>query len=189
MFLTVLTGAVVALALLAQVGHFNGPFIVVALLILSVVFFVGLATIGRLSALNREDIRWVAGMNRLRRAYLEIDPDLEPYFLTGSHDDVHGVSLTMGIESLPGRWSAGAMAHGFTTLPAVMSVVVSVVAGVLGSLVAAAAGAPEKIGITLGTVIFVATLCVLILIAQRTFWSYAKTMPTRFPSAASTSRS
>src|SRR5258708_2980646 len=55
MFFTVLTGAIISLALLAQVEHFNQTFVGIALLILSVVFFVGLATLGRLAALNKED--------------------------------------------------------------------------------------------------------------------------------------
>jgi hypothetical protein len=92
MVLAVLSGAVVSLALLAQIDHFHEAFIIAAVLILSVVFFVGLVTIARLSALNCEDLRWVMGMNRLRRAYLEMHPELEPYFVTGSHDDLAACS-------------------------------------------------------------------------------------------------
>jgi hypothetical protein len=187
MFLTVLTGAVVALALLAQVGQFNPPFTMAALLILSVVFFVGLATIVRLRALNRDDIRWVAGMNRLRRAYLEIDPGLEPYFITSSHDDMPGVLSTMAIEVHPGRWRLSDVAHGLTTLPGVMGVVVSVVAGVLGSLVTVAAGAQEEIAITFGAAVFLTTLAVLSTLSQRGFLAFARTMPARFPSVPPTS--
>lgn len=58
MFLSVLTGAVVALALFAQVDHFHETFVMAAILILSVVVFVGLATINRILALNRENFRW-----------------------------------------------------------------------------------------------------------------------------------
>src|ERR1700737_1125852 len=68
MFLTVLTGAVVALALFAQVDHFHETFVVAAILILSVVVFVGLVTMGRIGALKIENIHSVAGMNRLRHA-------------------------------------------------------------------------------------------------------------------------
>lgn len=31
-------------------------------------------------------------MNRLRRAYLTIEPGLEPYFTTGHHDDERGLA-------------------------------------------------------------------------------------------------
>ncbi len=38
----------------------------------------------------------VAGMNRLRHAYVEIAPELEPYFVTGTTDDEEGVMKTLG---------------------------------------------------------------------------------------------
>src|SRR4030081_3286407 len=81
MFLTVLTGAVVALALFAQVDHFHQTFLMAAVLILTVVVFVCLVTIGRVASLNRENIVLVGGMTRLRHAYLEMYPDLDPYFV------------------------------------------------------------------------------------------------------------
>jgi VIT1/CCC1 family predicted Fe2+/Mn2+ transporter len=60
-FLALLAGAVIGLALLAQVDHSRETFIVAAILILSVVLFVGLATVGRLSTLNRDDFVSVLG--------------------------------------------------------------------------------------------------------------------------------
>src|ERR1700693_3421647 len=62
MFLAVLSGAVIALALVAQADHFGVMFISIAIFMLSVVLFVGVATIGRLMMLNRDDYRWVVGM-------------------------------------------------------------------------------------------------------------------------------
>lgn len=97
MFLSVLTGSVVALALFAQVDHFHETFLVAAIFILLVVVFVGLVTISRVNALNRENFRWITGMNRLRHAYLEMYPDLEPYFVASSHDDLRGFGLTMSL--------------------------------------------------------------------------------------------
>ena len=58
---------------------------------LPVALFVGLATFTRLDEVNIEDALWVAAMNRIRHAYLEISPRLEPYFITGSTDDPVGV--------------------------------------------------------------------------------------------------
>ena len=37
---------------------------------------------------------FIKGMNRLRAAYLEIDPTLGPYFITGVTDDVAGIGQT-----------------------------------------------------------------------------------------------
>jgi hypothetical protein len=66
---------------------------------------------------------------------------------------MRGVLLTMGIGSIPGQRRLGDAAHGFTTLPVVMLGIVSVVAGVLGSLIAAAGGAAEEIAIVVGTLL------------------------------------
>ena len=64
MFLAILSGAVIALALVAQADRFGPTFISVAILTLLVGLFAGVATIGRLMSLNRDDFRWVIGMNR-----------------------------------------------------------------------------------------------------------------------------
>src|SRR5438046_7625594 len=63
MFLAILSGAVIALVLVAQADHFGPTFISIAILMLAVVLFAGIATIARLMSLNRDDYRWVIGMN------------------------------------------------------------------------------------------------------------------------------
>ena len=107
MFLTLLTGAVVALALVAQATSF-GTLTTFALLLLPVVFFVGSSTFVRLNEINEEDLTWVKGMNRLRRAYLEIDPGIEPYLITGWTEDIVGVLRTFGARGRASRGRASA---------------------------------------------------------------------------------
>jgi hypothetical protein len=47
-------------------------------------------------------------MNRIRHAYLELHPDLEPYFTAGNRDDLAGISTTLGLDTmLPTRAFAG----------------------------------------------------------------------------------
>lgn len=183
MFFTVLTGAVVALALLAQAEHFNRDFTSVALLILSVVFIVGLTTLGRVSALNRENVLWVAAMNRLRHAYLEMDPDLAPYFLTDTHDDIKGTLVTMGLP-IPGRRRLSDLAHGSTTVAAMLAVIVEVVAGVLGALTAAELGAGDGAAILVGAATFLILATLFGLLMQRSFTAFASGLQSRFPSDA-----
>ena len=79
-FLAILSGAVIALALVAQADRFGPTFISIAIFVLLVVLFTGVATIARLMHLNRDDFRWVVGMNRLRHGYLELHPELEAAF-------------------------------------------------------------------------------------------------------------
>src|SRR6266571_3450777 len=97
-FLAILSGAMIALALVAQVDRFGPTFITIAIPVLFVVLFVGIATIARLTALNRDDYRWVIGMNRLRHGYLELHPELEPNFVTSPYDDLYGALQTLGFD-------------------------------------------------------------------------------------------
>jgi hypothetical protein len=60
--------------LVAQVDRFGSTFTTIAIPVLVIVPYAGLATIARLMALNRDDYSWVVGMNRLRHAYLELHP-------------------------------------------------------------------------------------------------------------------
>jgi hypothetical protein len=58
------------------------------------VLLLGIATYARLVQINTEEFQLVLAMNRLRHAYLEIAPGLEPYFTTGHHDDEPGLVTT-----------------------------------------------------------------------------------------------
>jgi hypothetical protein len=160
MFLAVLSGAVIALALIAQAERFGTTFVLIAFLMLSVVIFVGVATIARLMGLNRDDMRWVIGMNRLRHAYVELHPDLEPYFVTGRYDDLRGVLLTLGVDSIPKR-SRLSVVHGLQTLPGMLSVIVSVVAGGLAALFVVAVFASPEAGLIAAVAGFLISLAAL----------------------------
>src|SRR6266581_1055477 len=101
-FLSILSGALIALALVAQADHFGPIFNSIAILMLLVVMFVGITTVSRLTALNRDDYRWVIGMNRLRHGYIDLHPELEQYFITSPHDDLYGALQTLGIDAVVG---------------------------------------------------------------------------------------
>ena len=141
-FLAILSGAVIALALVAQADHFGATFIAIAILTLLVVLFAGIATIARLMHLNRDDYRWVIGMNRLRHAYLELHPELEPNFITSPYDDAPGALRTLGIDVTAGR-GVGSALHVFQTLPGMLSVIVAAIVGAIGALVGVALGLPS----------------------------------------------
>jgi hypothetical protein len=134
MFLTVLTGAVVALALVAQATDLGEAFVVFALLLLPVVLFVGCATFVRLGEINAEDLIWVQGMNRIRRGYLEVDPGIEPYLISGATEDLPGVLKTYGAGREPPSLRGNVM-HALVTTPATIAFVDCVLAAVLAGLV------------------------------------------------------
>ena len=135
MFLTLLSGATVALALVAQATSFGEGFVLFALLILPVVLFVGLTTYVRLLEINNEDYVWVRGMNRLRGAYLELDPGLARHFITGTSEDADAIFQTFGSSpDAPGNLDTG-LFHGFVTTPTTIAFVDATLAAVLAAIV------------------------------------------------------
>src|SRR2546427_2903681 len=138
MFLTTLTGAIVALALVAQASAFGDGFTLFALVILPVVLFIGVATYIRLGTSNYHEGLCVIGMNRIRAAYLELAPDLERYFVMSAHDDLRGIGITMGVQPGGGRlfWVAQMVAG----TPTVVTILNAVLAGVIASVAAVRVG-------------------------------------------------
>ncbi len=184
MFLGILSGAVIALALVAQADRFGTTFIAVAIFMLAVVFFVGVATVRRLLMLNIDDYRWVVGMNRLRHAYLEMHPELEPNFITSRYDDLPGALLTLGLgpASVP---SLGTLFHSFVTLPGMVSVIVASVGAAIAGLAAIGFGAPTYVVLLAGALAFAAALAVMLRTGSRSFRGYGPSSEVRFPTPKS----
>ena len=179
-FLTILSGAVIALALVAQADHFGPAFISVAIFMLTVVFFVGVATVRRLNMLNRDDYVWVVGMNRLRHAYLELHPELEPNFITSPHDDLTGALRTMGLDPTSAP-TLGTIFHGFVTLPGMIGVIVSAVGGSIAALAAVGFGSPYFGVLLAGVVAFALSLGGMFLTSYRAFRKYGPAVRPVFP--------
>ena len=129
MFLATLSGAVVALALVAQASSFGRMFSWFALIILPIVLFIGVATFLRLAATNYHDALCVMGMNRIRHAYLEIAPDMAPYFVMSPYDDQRGVAITMGLPPAMPFYQ-----HVLAGTPTLIVVINSILAGVIGTI-------------------------------------------------------
>jgi hypothetical protein len=176
MFLSVLSGAVVALALVAQATAFGEGFVTFALLILPVVLFVGVATFMRLVAINHEDVGWVVGMNLLRHAYLGAAPELRPYFVSGSTDDEAAIMATFGATPGPGSF-----AHGLVTTPGMLAVVDGVIAGVLAGILTMRAGLGTPIGIGSAVAVGFIIVALLVIYQYREVVTPRGRRPTRFP--------
>jgi hypothetical protein len=126
MYLSLLSGAIVALALVGQGAAFGQAFFAFGVIILPVVLFVGVATFLRTGSSNYHDAQCIIGMNRIRAGYLQIAPDLAPFFIMGVHDDPPGVIQTMAFE--PGLSQLG---HVLAATPSVVIVVDSVLAAAI----------------------------------------------------------
>lgn len=175
MFITVLSASVVALALVAQATAFGPGFRLFALLVLPVVLLVGVATVLRLGDANADDLGLVIGMNRLRHAYLELAPELEPYFVTAHHDDE--ASIMRG-HDLGIRVS---VARIVSSTPAVVSAINVVVIGALAALVAATLGGSDAVTVIVGIVAALAAIVSHGVLAVHLINGARRTIRPRFP--------
>ncbi len=129
MYLSTLSGSMVALGLVGGIAGFDAPFFVFALTILPVVLFIGIGTWLRMGAANYHDAQTIFGMNRIRGAYLEIAPELEPYFVMGVHDDPAGIGITMAVPP-----QTPVIVHIVASTPFLVLVLNGVVAGAIAAL-------------------------------------------------------
>jgi hypothetical protein len=181
-FVASLTGSVVALALVAQATDFGDGFTAFALVLLPVVFFLGLVTILRLGQVNWEDGTWVQGMNRIRNAYLEMAPELEPYFVTSRYDDDEGLLLSsLAVPATPHL-------QGFIAIPGVVAVLDSVVAGATAAVAVLALGTATAVTVVVGIGVFVLTLAGFVGLAAWTVGRMWGNIIVRFPTPAEQSR-
>ena len=156
MFLTTLSAAIVSLALIAQAAGFGETFRLFALVVLPAVLFLGIGTFIRLGNALAEDAWTVLGMNRLRHAYLEIAPELEPYFITDHHDDVQGLLRSFGpsVGNGPGRI--------LSATPVIVAVIDAMVGGTLVALVLSAVTDEGPVWISSGVATAVAGTFVMV---------------------------
>ncbi|RXZ70431.1 hypothetical protein [Agromyces albus] len=93
-FLTLVSAGLVTLGVLGNATEFRGWFGVAALAVLFLLVLLGVITQLRVFNTATEDLVYVLAMNRLRGAYLDLDPGIEPYFMTGTTDDGAGAGKT-----------------------------------------------------------------------------------------------
>jgi hypothetical protein len=175
-FVAALTGSVVALALVAQATDFGDGFVAFALVLLPVVFFLGVVTVARLAQNGWEDGVWVQGMNRLRHAYLELAPELEPYFVASPYDDDEGVLI-----SSIARSRVTPHTQAFIAIPGVVAVLDSVVAGAVAGIAAHALDAGTAAAISTAAAMFVVSVLGFATWAVLTVASYRRRIVVRFP--------
>ena len=177
-FLTALSGAIVALALVAQATQFGDGFRLFGLVILPVVLFIGIGTQLRLESSSYHDVLCIVGMNRIRSAYLELAPDLEPYFVMGTTDDIAGIQATMA--NPPGRSMVAAVV---AATPWLVSVLDALLAGAIGAMAALQLAASAPAAVLIGAVLFVAAMALQAWLARRDINQLMASHRPRFPAA------
>ena len=149
MYLTAMSGTVLALALVAQGTDFGPQFLWFAAGLLPPLLFIGVVTFVRLVYLNREDARWLQGMNRIRHAYVEASPAIERHLVTSQYDDDRGIHHSYAAE--PPRTQD---LHALFTTPGMVSVINAVVAAALVGIGSGAFGVPGPIAAALSVATF-----------------------------------
>jgi hypothetical protein len=150
MFLSALSGAIVALALVAQATSFGDGFRLFALVILPVVLFIGLTTLLRLGLANYHDGICVVGMNRIRAAYFERVPEVRRYFVMPGNDDDAAIWRAMAMDpAIPMPIILLASA------PTLVGVLNAVLAAVIGAIAAIQLGADGGVATLVGVAAFI----------------------------------
>ena len=152
---------------------FGESFLSVAALVLAFDFVVGVTTLLRMNGANLDDLRALHGMARIRHAYTQITPLVAPYFTTAAHDDIDAVLTAYG--PLPERLS-GQFLYGLSTSNGMIALIVSMVGGVLTTVVAMIIGleavSPIWAGVAGGIIVLAALFAftgLAILRVQRRF--------------------
>lgn len=169
MFLSTLSAATVALALAGPAMSFGSAFPLFALVVLSGTLFLGLATYVRLTQVNNEDLYWVAGMNIIRDAYTRLSPGIEEHFVTGHSLDTEGMARTFAAVDVTSGTSPW---HLLVTTPAVVAVISSAIAGVMGGLIAAQLSMATEVAVAAGIAVFVTFVVGLIAWGRRAANAY-----------------
>ncbi len=180
MFLTFLSASLVALGFVYQGGALGRDFPPIAVAVLALDLVVGLATLGRLISTSGEDLVALQGMNRIRHAYLELVPSLEPYFVSGHHDDLPGVLMMYGTAlERPGALST--LLHGLTTTIGTVAVLDAALAGTVVAGVAVALGAGATAAFIVGLAAGLATMAGMLALSARLFARQGRRVVSRFP--------
>ena len=178
MFLSFLSMSFVALALLAQAMAFGRDFLPVAALVLTFVFVVGVTTLMRMNGANLDDLRAAHGMARIRHAYTQMTPMVKPYFTAPIHDDVDAVTAVYGTftDSLFGQF-----VYGLSTSNGMIALIVSMIGGVLTTVIAMLVGVTLGLSIGIGIVGVVVVLASLFGFTARSIQREQARIPSAFP--------
>jgi hypothetical protein len=182
LYLATVSSAVVALAFIGQLAHTGPAFLLFALALLPALVLLGTLTYLRLVQTAVEDLFYARAINRIRRRYVDLDPEAARWFLLCGFDDPAGVLVSMGL-AVPGaahsRW------HLLSHAASMVAVVTSIIAGVGVALAANAAGGgrlPVAASAIVGVVVAVAGTAAFGWHQVRRWRAAEDSVPSLFPS-------
>jgi hypothetical protein len=182
LYLSTVSSAVVALAFIGQIAHLGQAFFLFALALLPALVLLGVLTYLRLVQTAVEDLFYARAINRIRRHYVDLDPDGARWFVLCGFDDPAGVMAAMGLAAPGARHSHG---HLLSHAASMVAVVTSIIAGVGVALAANAVGGgqlPMAASALLGVVVTVACAAAFGWHQVRHWRAAEKSVPSLYPS-------
>jgi lipid-A-disaccharide synthase-like uncharacterized protein len=178
LFVSSLAGTIVTLTLAAQLSAMGSPFWTFALILLPTVYFLGVVTLLRILQATDEWRVYGQGMGRIRHYYLELAPEMRPYFVMPTTDDVWSNLAAIGIRTR--AWWQRLLTAGMLIV-----VMDSIVAGAfVGLLLSIVQPRRTAVSVACGVVGFAVSLVVLYLVQHRMFSRAMSSLPTAFPEAS-----
>ena len=160
LFLSAVSGATVALALVAQLDAMGDTFLTFALSVLPALLALGLTSYSRLADLAVHDAYYARAIGRIRSFYLTIAPEGRQYWLQPAGDDAHALMRQAGQPH--SRWHH--LGHTATSVAAVVGVIGGVFLGLVGFAITPLATPALAAG---ATVVAVATFAGLLADQER----------------------
>ncbi|HEX5858573.1 MAG TPA: hypothetical protein VFY91_10750 [Microbacterium sp.] len=187
-FLTLVSVGLFALGVMGNATQFRGWFGVAALGVLLMLVILGVITALRVFNVGTEDAAYVLAMNRLRGAYVDLDPGIERYLVMSPADDEPGLERTY----FP--FASRARTQVLASTMMLILVVESVLIGLFVGSLAYALSAPVGWAVAIGAVFALASLALWMWSGYRSYlqvWrahTPLRTTPTRAPSEPSAPR-
>lgn len=147
-FLTLVSAGVFSLGVLGNATGFRGGFGAVAVGVLLLLALLGAVTQLRVLSTAQEDLAYVLAMNRLRGAYVDLDPGVERYFLMSAADDEDGAGRTY--YPFASRDRTQVLASAMLLILVVESALVGTLCGALVRLATGSVAWAVVVGVVLG---------------------------------------
>jgi hypothetical protein len=173
LFVGAVSSGLIALALVAQLSRLSAAFFVFGLIVLPTLLFMGLITFQRVVQSGLADVTYARGINRIRHLYLEYAPDMQPYFILGSHDDEE---LILQQESMLHTW-----VQSFLGMASMVAIITSVLAGSFLGMLFVLIALPLWACIVAGGSGFLVSVALLQTYQIRQWVRLGKSIPVNFP--------
>lgn len=174
LFVGAVSSALIALAFVGQVSRLGTAFFVFGLTVLAALIAMGLITFARVLDSSNTQFMYARGIARLRHLYLEYAPQMQPYFILSSHDDVEGTLPEMGVMHSSG-W------QGLFSLAGMIAMITSVLVGSFVGLGLAVFGFSLAVTVSAGIVAFLLSVGLHQLSQWRNWRRLGSDLPARFP--------